>query len=65
MMAFGQRKPNRRRKNVTEYKEFGDAITMDHVDANSEEMRSFEGDRDLLVILDLATGCIGAYLVKS
>jgi len=65
VMAFGQRKPNRRRKNITEYKEFGDAITMDHVDANSEEMRGIEGGRDLLVIYDLATGCLGAYPVNT
>ena len=30
---------------------------MDHVDANSEEMRGIEGDRDVLVIYDLAIGC--------
>ena len=50
VMAFGQRKPNRTRKSITQYENFGDAVTMDHVDANSEEMRSIEGDRDLLVI---------------
>ena len=64
-MAFGQRKPNRRRRSVTQFREFGDAVTMDHVDANSEAMQSYVGDRDLLVIYDLAIGCLGAYPVKS
>ena len=50
---------------MTQYEHFGDAVTMDHVDANSEEMRGIEGDRDLLVIYDLATGCLGAYPVKT
>jgi len=38
---------------------------MDHVDANSEDVRSFAGDRNLLVLYDLATGCLGAYPVKT
>ena len=38
---------------------------MDHVDANSEDVRSFAGDRKLLVLYDLATGCLGAYPVKT
>ena len=50
---------------MTQFENFGDAITLDHVDANAKEMRSFDGDRDLLVIYDLATGCLGAYPVKS
>ena len=50
---------------MTEFKDFGEAVTLDHVDASSEMMRSFAGDRDLLVICDLATGCLGAYPVKS
>ena len=50
---------------MIEFEKFGDAITLDHVDANSEMLRSYDGDRDLLVLYDLATGCIGAYPVKS
>ena len=65
LQAFGQRKPNRRRRYVTECERFGDAVMLDHVDANSELLRSYDGDRDLLVIYDLATGCLGAYPVKS
>ena len=65
VQAFGQRKPNRRRRYVTEFANFGDAVTLDHVDANSELLRSYDGDRDLLVIYDLAIGCLGAYPVKS
>ena len=50
---------------MTEFAKFGDMITLDHVDANSEDVRSFAGDRNLLVLYDLATGCLRAYSVKS
>ena len=65
MQAFGQRTPNRRRKPVTAFEKFGDMITLDHVDTSAEDIRSFAGDKHLLVIYDLATGSLGAYPVQT
>ena len=47
------------------FENFGDMVTLDHVDASSEDIRSFAGDKHLLVIFDLATGCWGAYPVQT
>ena len=65
MQAFGQRTPKRRRKSPKVFENFGDMVTLDHVDASSEEIQSFAGDKHLLVIFDLATGCLGAYPVQT
>ena len=40
-------------------------ITLDHVDASAEDIRSFAGEKHLLVIYDLDAGCLGAYPVQT
>ena len=59
------RKPCRKRTDVKMPEKFGDVVTCDHVYAHSEELEGITGDRDLLVVYDLATGCLAAYPVKN
>ena len=64
--ALMQRKPNRRRKDLPEqYKEFGDMITMDHIDANDLRKNGLHGEKDMLIVFDLATAWIAAYPVMN
>ena len=56
---------NKRRANVKIPKNFGDIATRDHVYAHSETMEGITGDKDLLVVYDLATDFLAAYAVKG
>jgi hypothetical protein len=60
-----QHVPARRRTNVVKPKKFGQKITLDHVYARSEQMEGLDGNRDLLVIYDLATSWIHLEPVKN
>ena len=64
--ALMQRKPNRRRKDLPDqYKVFGDMITMDHIDANDLRKNGLHGEKDMLIVFDLATAWIAAYPVMN
>ena len=59
------RKANERRTEVKIPDRFGDIVTCDHVYAHSEDLEGITGDRDLLVVYDVGTGCLAAYPVKN
>ena len=56
---------NRRRTDIKIPERFGDVVTCDHVYAHSEDLEGIAGDRGLLVVYDVGTGCLAAYPVKN
>lgn len=59
------RQASRRRHNVERFTTFGNLTAMEHVSAVSLIHNGLSGERELLVVSDLATGSLGAYPVGS